>query len=364
MNDIDARKTLGELVTEHPRLATVFDGLGLDYCCGGGRSLSDACDAAGLDPDDLHLSAASTATDDLTASAWVSLDLSELTLHLEATHHAYLHRELPRLAALADKVVGVHGDRHPELAEVRSSLAELRDDLGPHLQREEQVLFPMIRALMSPTMRPTSSSVQMPIAVLCAEHDRAGQLLQALRTQTNGYLTPPDGCASYRSFYDGLAELEADLHLHVHKENNRLFPEAIELEARSIDTEIGRDATVTVTDLGALPTRGGDGVVWSLPHGGDLDANLVRLGPDAAIGEHRNDEVDVLVYVQSGTGELVGDGHVQRLSGQVAALIPRGSRRSIRAGTRGLTYLSIHRRRDGLALKPHADAESRSPASR
>ena len=241
MNDIDARKTLGELVTEHPRLATVFDGLGLDYCCGGGRSLSDACAAAGLVPDDLHLSAASTATDDLAASEWVSLNLSELTFHLEATHHAHLHRELPRLAALADKVVGVHGDRHPELVEVRSSLAELRDDLGPHLQREEQVLFPMIRALVSPTMRPTSS-VQTPIAVLCAEHDRAGQLLQTLRTQTNGYFTPADGCASYRALYDGLAELEADLHLHVHKENNRLFPEAIEREARSIHTEIGRDA--------------------------------------------------------------------------------------------------------------------------
>ena len=233
MNDIDTRRTLGELVTEHPHLARVFDGIGLDYCCGGGRSLDEACAAAGLDPDALQLSAASTGTDDLTASDWVSLDLSELTVHLEATHHAYLHRELPRLAALADKVVGVHGDRHPELAEVRSSLTELRGDLDPHLQREELVLFPMIRALMSPKMRPTLS-VRTPIAVLCAEHDRAGELLQVLRTQTRGYVTPPDGCASYRAFYDGLAELEADLHLHVHKENNRLFPGAIELEARLV----------------------------------------------------------------------------------------------------------------------------------
>jgi quercetin dioxygenase-like cupin family protein len=262
---------------------------------------------------------------------------------------------------LADKVVCVHGDRHPELVEVRASLTELRDDLDPHLKREERVLFPMIRSLMGAKMRPTLS-VRSPIAVLGAEHDRAGELLQALRTQTRGYLTPPDGCASYRALYDGLAELEADLHLHVHKENNRLFPEAIELEARSVETDGGHRETRIVTDLGLVPTRGGDGVVWSLPHGGDLDANLVRLGSGATIGEHRNDEVDVLVYVQSGTGELTVDGEVQPLAGENLALIPRGRRRSIRAGRRGLTYLSIHRRRNGLTLtqRPGGGAPSSS----
>jgi regulator of cell morphogenesis and NO signaling len=356
MNDIDVRKTLGQLVTEHPRLARVFDGLGLDYCCGGGRSLEEACAAAGLDPDALQLSATSTGTEDVTASEWVSLDLAELTVHIETTHHAYLHRELPRLAALADKVVGVHGDRHPELAGVRSRLTELRNDLDPHLKREERVLFPMIRTLMSDRMRPTLS-VRTPIAVLCAEHDRAGELLRALRAQTRGYLTPADGCASFRAFYDGLAELEADLHLHVHKENNRLFPGAIELEARLARSGAVRREAVTVTDLGAVPTSGGDGVVWSLPHGGDLDANLVRLGPGAAIGEHRNDEVDVLIYVQSGTGELTFDKELQPLAGENVALIPRGSRRSIRAGQRGLTYLSIHRRRNGLTLKQRPGVE-------
>ena len=359
MSDIDAHKTLGELVTEHPHLARAFDGLGLDYCCGGGRSLDEACAAASLDPHALQLSATSTGTDDDTASEWASLDLAELTVHLEATHHAYLHRELPSLATLADQVVGVHGDRHPELNKVRASLTELRNDLDPHLQREERVLFPMIRALMSAKIRPTLS-VRTPIAVLCADHDRAGELLQALRKQTRGYLTPPDGCASYRAFYDGLAELEADLHLHVHKENNRLFPGSIELEARSIKTGIAHRETLTVTDLGVVPTSGRDGVVWSLPHGGDLDANLVRLGPGAVICEHRNDEVDVLIYVQSGSGELTLDEEMQPLAGENLALIPRASRRSIRAGQRGLTYLSIHRRRNGLTLKQRPGADSPS----
>lgn len=129
---------------------------------------------------------------------------------------------------------------------------------------------------------------------------------------------------------------------------------------RGLVSEVGHHETVPVTDLGAVPTSGGDGVVWSLPHGGDLDANLVRLGPGAAIGEHRNDEVDVLIYVQSGSGELAQGEEVQPLSGENLALIPRGSRRSIRAGNRGLTYLSIHRRRNGLTLKQRPGADSRS----
>jgi regulator of cell morphogenesis and NO signaling len=232
VNVTDSQKTLGELVTERPYLAKTFDHLGLDYCCGGGQSLQDACDAAGLDVDELQLPAPPGA-DDPASPDWAALDLADLASHIESTHHAYLHRELPRLSALADKVVGAHGARHPELAGVRDTLAALREDLDPHLRREEQVLFPLIRGLASTGPRATLS-VQTPIARLTTEHDRAGELLRTLRAQTGGYVTPTDGCASYRSFYDGLAELEADLHLHVHKENNRLFPEAIDAEARSI----------------------------------------------------------------------------------------------------------------------------------
>jgi regulator of cell morphogenesis and NO signaling len=236
MTTVDPLRTLAELVTERPHLAEAFDRLGLDYCCGGGRSLGDACAEAGLDPGALDLP--DQPPDDggvagVAGTDWTALDLAELTVHIETTHHAYLHRELPHLAELADKVATVHGDRHPELARVRDTLTELRDDLEPHLRREEQVLFPLIRTLSSPD-RGAALSVRTPIAVLAAEHDRAGELLRTLRTLTDGYVTPPDGCASYRLFYDGLAELEADVHLHVHKENNRLFPEAIDAEARML----------------------------------------------------------------------------------------------------------------------------------
>jgi quercetin dioxygenase-like cupin family protein len=121
--------------------------------------------------------------------------------------------------------------------------------------------------------------------------------------------------------------------------------------------DVGRDRThrpdttpLTVCDLGAVPVVGGDGARWSLPHGGDLDANLVSLGAGSAIDEHRNDEVDVLIYVQSGSGELTVDGEVHVVEGGWLVLIPRGTCRSMRASNRGLVYLSIHRRRDGLQL--------------
>jgi regulator of cell morphogenesis and NO signaling len=240
MSDIDPRTSLAELVTEHPHLARDFDGLGLDYCCGGTRTLEEACAATGLDVGEVQLSAMSVDIDDANR-AWATMNLADLTAHIEATHHRYLRQELPRLLALADKVVAVHGDRHPELAAARTTLDELDVDLAPHLRREEERVFPMIRGL-SDGQTATSSSVRESIASLCTEHDRAGELLGRLRRQTKGYVTPPDACTSYRAFYKGLEELEADLHLHVHKENNRLFPEAIELEASAQHLGRGHDS--------------------------------------------------------------------------------------------------------------------------
>jgi regulator of cell morphogenesis and NO signaling len=158
---------------------------------------------------------------------------AQLVDHLEATHHRYLHGELPRLAALARKVEGVHGDRHPELRRVASTFTELHADLEPHLMKEERVLFPMIRELAGATTAPSfhCGSVDNPIRMMLLEHDRAGELLLELRDLTNGYQPPADGCASYQALYRGLEELEADTHLHVHKENNVLFPAVLALEA-------------------------------------------------------------------------------------------------------------------------------------
>ncbi len=162
---------------------------------------------------------------------WAGMGPVELADHIEATHHAFLHAELPRLDALAAKVAGAHGARHPELVDVRAIYQTLRADLEPHLLKEERVLFPMIRELAAGAAPAFScGSIRNPISRMMAEHDTAGDLLATLRSVTGGYVPPADGCASYRTLYAGLAELEADTHLHIHKENNVLFPTVVALE--------------------------------------------------------------------------------------------------------------------------------------
>jgi regulator of cell morphogenesis and NO signaling len=224
MTALEHDRTLAELVTATPAAARVLEGFGLDYCCGGARSVADACRTSGVDPDAVF--AALARLDAAPPSDWAELAPAELVDHIEATHHAYLHQELPRLAALVTKVVGVHGGRHPELDAIAETFGELQADLEPHLLKEERVLFPMIRALAGPGPAPVAhcGTVANPVAVMTAEHEVVGELLTRMRTLTNGYTAPADGCASYRALFDGLAELEADTHLHVHKENNVLFP--------------------------------------------------------------------------------------------------------------------------------------------
>lgn len=232
MSTLDTESTLAELVTAHPELARRFDDLGLDYCCGGQRRLAEAIEAAGLNAGVVLASLAAGGTDRIPAD-WAAMAPEQLVDHLELTHHAYLKDALPRLGALADKVLSVHGEHHPELVDVRATFAALRDDLEPHLMKEERILFPMIRQLATATSAPTfhCGTLANPIRVMESEHDLAGELLARLRSLTGGYSVPGDGCASYRALYAGLAEVEADTHLHVHKENNLLFPEVLAAEA-------------------------------------------------------------------------------------------------------------------------------------
>ncbi len=231
----DSSTTLAAIVDANPGAARILEQHQLDYCCGGNRTLDQACEELELDPGAVlaELDAIPPVEAD-----WTEMGPAELVDHLEGTHHRYLHEELPRLAALARKVAEVHGDRHPELLPLETTFTELRDDLEPHLMKEERVLFPMIRELAQATTTPEfhCGSIDNPIRMMRFEHDRAGELLASLRDVSNGFQAPDDACGSYQALYRGLEELEADTHLHVHKENNVLFPAVGALEAQLAST--------------------------------------------------------------------------------------------------------------------------------
>lgn len=229
---VSAASRLGDLVTASPDLARVLERHGLDYCCGGGRTLGDACAERDLDVEAVVADLAARMPTDAPPPAWAGLPPGALTDHLEAVHHRPLDDELPRLSALLEKIEGVHGGRHPELVEVRRVYEQVRTDLEPHLRKEEQVLFPMVRELdaASGPVAFHCGTLRNPISVMLSEHDRVGELLDVLRALTDDFTVPADGCASYEAAYRGLAWLDADTRLHVHKENNVLFPAVVALE--------------------------------------------------------------------------------------------------------------------------------------
>lgn len=229
---VDVSTTLGDLVTEDPRRARVLERFGLDYCCHGQRTLSEAAGADELDLAEVAkaLDLAEVATGNATSE--LPKQNSALAHDIVDTHHAYLWEEMPRLQALVDKVHTVHGDRHPELAGVRDAYNRTVTALDPHMTAEERVVFPAISKLERTRTPGATGSLEQPIAELRAEHEAVGVLLQQIRSLTNGYAVPDDACNSYRAMLKGLEEMELDLHEHIHKENNILFPRVLELEAQ------------------------------------------------------------------------------------------------------------------------------------
>jgi regulator of cell morphogenesis and NO signaling len=230
---ITAATTLADIVTTCPSLARELERRDLDYCCGGAATLEDACSTNGLDVATV-ISELAVASAESPSEAWSTMGLVQLVDHLESTHHEYLWAEMPRLSALADKVVAVHGERHPELAAINDCYSTIRADLEPHLTKEERVLFPMIRELATASTAASfhCGSLRNPISVMLSEHDTVGDLLRQLRQLTDGYQPPADGCGSYQALFAGLEQLEADTHLHIHKENNLLFPAVVQVEQR------------------------------------------------------------------------------------------------------------------------------------
>ena len=242
---IDPDSTLGALVNEVPARARVFEDRNLDYCCGGSRTLRAACEAAGASLDgviaELEAAAASdpaaAASVDITSDGWASMGIGGLAGHIIDTHHTYLKREFPRISEMADKVVNAHGEHHPEVLEVRSVYTHLREELEEHLKREEQALFPWIQQLAAAvTIADIGvSGVEGPISCMFREHDDAAVALGTLRSLTRDFSPPADACPTFMAFYDALRELEGDIHMHIHKENNLLFGKVLAREQALVD---------------------------------------------------------------------------------------------------------------------------------
>ena len=234
MTILDTKQTVGQLVRECPSRARVFESLSIDYCCGGKVPLELACEKRGVDVADVlkKLEASDATNEPADVVDADTMTLTELADHIEATHHAYLKEELPRLEMMTDKVARVHGEKEPRLLKIRQAFVALKAELEPHMMKEERVLFPIIRQLEA-SQSPSEfhcGSVANPIRQMEYEHDQAGNELEVIRRASDDFVPPEWACNTYRAMLDALQSLEANMHQHVHKENNVLFPKAIELE--------------------------------------------------------------------------------------------------------------------------------------
>ncbi|MEZ6093433.1 MAG: iron-sulfur cluster repair di-iron protein [Pirellulaceae bacterium] len=223
--------TVGEIVAARPATGRIFELVGIDYCCGGGTQLKAAAAEKAIDANQLLnallvVGANPTST---TERNWQKATLDELMEHIVTTHHAWLRRELPPLLATTQTVLRVHGDSHPELAEVAKTLTNINDAVLPHLDEEETKVFPALRKLAGGN---PPDGIESQLVALRSDHDELGEQLHRLRELTKGFTVPEDACAKYREMLTGLESLEKDMLQHVHLENNILLPRASALVDR------------------------------------------------------------------------------------------------------------------------------------
>lgn len=235
--EINTHETVGEIVARVPRAAEVFEDLHIDYCCRGARRLADACADQGVAPDEviMRLNAAAAKRDPGFVD-WSRQDAAAIITHLLDTHHPYTRKALDRTEMLMGKVIAAHGRTHPEVLPLAGAVAALKDDLLPHLMKEERVLFPYILAMHqkrrsgAPVSPPPFGTVRNPVQMMNREHEDAGKILREIEVRTGGFAAPADACNTWRTLYEALRELTMDLHRHIHLETELLFPLAVALE--------------------------------------------------------------------------------------------------------------------------------------
>ncbi|HEY0355464.1 MAG TPA: iron-sulfur cluster repair di-iron protein, partial [Flavisolibacter sp.] len=229
--------TLGEIAVKDLRKAEIFKKYGLDFCCGGKKTVQEACAEKGIDAtkveEELRKTEVNTVSRPLNYNEW---NLDFLADYIVNTHHGYVRKTLPEIRAFAAKVATVHGNHHPELVSIRQLVEEIYEEMSGHMLKEENVLFPFIKQLVNAKNngqpKPTAGfgTVENPIHMMEHEHEAVGRNLEKIRSLSRNYTLPADACASYNLFFKMMEEFEADLFTHIHLENNILFPKALQLE--------------------------------------------------------------------------------------------------------------------------------------
>jgi regulator of cell morphogenesis and NO signaling len=217
MTTLKTEATVGQIAAETPASVRVFESYGIDYCCQGRTGFEEACRVKGLDPAAVMAEIEGAVSEAADGKDWQTAPLAELIDHILETHHVYLKVNLPRIEEMVAKVAKAHGALAPPIAAV---FGPMKAELDQHLMKEEMILFPMIRT--------QGRGAIGPIRVMLAEHDSAGEALAELRKLTGGFVAPKEACNTWKALYFELAELERDLHRHIHLENNVLFPRALE----------------------------------------------------------------------------------------------------------------------------------------
>lgn len=226
---------IGEIVAQDFRTAAIFKKHGIDFCCKGNRTIEDACSKKGIDQDKIYseIEKLPGKSGEIDFTSW-PLDL--LADYVEKKHHRYVEEKTPIIQGFLNKLCKVHGDLHPELFEINELFNQAASELAAHMKKEEMILFPFIRKLVlmqdkgREYVAPSFGSVENPINMMKHDHEEEGERFMKISQLTNQYTPPADACNTYRVTYAMLQEYENDLHVHIHLENNILFPGAVKME--------------------------------------------------------------------------------------------------------------------------------------
>jgi regulator of cell morphogenesis and NO signaling len=235
---VQKENKIGDIVAENFRTAKIFEGFGLDFCCGGKKTIETACMEKGISADAVIEALENSEGGNQTDMRYDKWSPDFLADYIVNNHHTYVLNAIPAIEQHLRKVISKHGEKHPQMEKVGSYFTSLKYELTAHMVKEEKMLFPYIKKMYYALQNsvamsaPPFGSVGSPIKVMELEHEAAGSLMKQIGELTNNFTPPEDACTTFRILLKELDEFEQDLHMHIHLENNILFPKASELELK------------------------------------------------------------------------------------------------------------------------------------